>query len=278
MIDLSKTYPRVRHCRYLKTPVDTAWGPRRISDLEMILVVEGVFHYIDAQGLVVAHAGDIVIIEPDIEHLFVCKTGTPDGIHICAHFDLLDEAGQTCLLSQLNQALKRCVSPDDADYIRLLFEHAAEDFASYSKFHADVVNATVRVIWLHVIQKCSSRLMDEVSQNIQEMVAFVRANMTRPINRQDIARHVGYTPEHINYLFKKELGITPSRFINRERVIFAFNLISQENVSVKQAAMQSGFSSEYYFCRVFKDIFGHSPGRIKKYLHREIKHYYGNYQ
>ena len=278
MIDISKTYPRVRHCRHLKTPVGTTWGPRMISDLEMILIVQGVFHYIDTQGIVIANPGDIVTIEPDREHLFVCKKGSPDGIHICAHFDLLDMNGQSCLINQLDYTLKRCVTADNFDYVRMLFERAARDFASYSKFHADIVNATVRLVWLHVIQKCSSRLIDGMSHNFQEMVDYIQANITKPINRQDIARHVGYTPEHVNYLFKKELGITPSRFINRERVIHAFNLLCQEDVSIKQAAMQSGFSSDYYFCRVFKDIFGHSPGQIKKYLRRDIKHYYGKYQ
>ncbi len=278
MIDVSKTYPRVRHCRYLKTPVGTTWGPRKISDLEMILIVEGGFHYIDQQGIVSANPADIITIEPDKEHLFACKTGSPDGIHICAHFDLLDEDGQACLVNQLDYNLKRCVTAENFEYLRMLFEQAAHAFASYSKFHADIVNATVRLIWLHVIQKCSSRLVDNMSQNFQQMVDFVRSNITKPINRQDIARHVGYTPEHVNYLFKKELGITPSRFINRERVIRAFNLLCEEDVSIKQAAMQSGFSSDYYFCRVFKDIFGHSPGQIKKYLRRNIKHYYGKYQ
>ncbi len=278
MIEISKTYPRVRHCRCLSTPAGTVWGPRTISDLEMILVVEGVFHYIDQQGIVIANPGDIITITPDIEHHFLCKSGSPNGIHICAHFDLLDTSGQTCLVNQLDCTLKCCVTADNFDYTRMLFEQAASDFASYSKFHADIVNATVRLIWLQVVQKCSSRLMDGMSHNLQKMVDYVRANITRPINRQDIARHVGYTPEHINYLFKKELGITPSRFINRERIICAFNLLCEEDVSIKQAAMQSGFSSSYYFCRVFKDIFGHSPGKIKKYLRRDIKHFYGKYQ
>jgi len=49
-------------------------------------------------------------------------------------------------------------------------------------------------------------------------------------------------------------------------------------VSVRQAALQSGFSSQYYFCRVFKDIFGHSPGRIKKYLHRDLDNFFGKYK
>jgi AraC-like DNA-binding protein len=244
----------------------------------MILIIQGVFHYIDAHGIVIANPGDIITIEPDKEHLFACKKGSPDGIHVCAHFDLLDANGEMCLVNQLDYTLKRCVTADDFDYIRMLFEQSARDFASYSKFHADIVNATVRLIWLQVIQKCSSRLMDGMSQNFQKMVDYVRANITKPISRQDIARHIGYTPEHINYLFKKELGITPSRFINRERAIHAFNLLCQEDVPIKQAAMQSGFSSYYYFCRVFKGIFGHSPGQIKKYLRRDIQHYYGKYK
>ncbi len=232
MTDIAKTYPRVRHCRTLKTPVAMTWGPRIIPDFELILIVEGTHHYADAEGLVVANPGDIVTIEPEKEHIFRYESGPPNGIHICAHFDLLDKDGQACLISDLDCTPRRCVTMDNFDYTHMLFEQAAGDFSRYSKFHADIVNATVRLIWLQVVQKWSTEPQGVSCQAVQDMVGYVRANIIRPISRQDIARHVGYTPEHVNYLFKKELGTTPSRFINRERVIHAFNLLYEQDVSV----------------------------------------------
>ena len=273
MFNITDTYPRVRHCRLLETPVGTTWGPRTIPDFELIFVMEGCHHYIDAQGLTQAQPGDIITIAPHQEHVFRCESGPAMGKHACAHFDLLDSDGQVIsLLDQRDFQWQRVARVDDTSYARTLFEQAATAFASYGKHHLDIVNATIRLIWLQVVQKWSSSHVETVSETIENMIAFIRANLFRPINRQDIARYLRYTPEHVNYLFKKELGMTPSRFINRERVLAAFNLLHEgdTNMTVDEVARRCGFSSPYYFCRVFKDIFGHSPGRIKQHLHRRL--------
>lgn len=279
MQDIATTYPHVRHCRVLTTPAGTTWGPRVIPDFELILIVQGRHHYIDKRGCVPAEPGDIITIEPEREHVFECVAANrQEGMHICTHFDLLDRNGFTTLIPQLTASLQRRITVDDFAYTRMLFEQAARNFAQYSKLHTDIVDATVRLIWLQIIQKWSTKRDENISGVLDDMIAYVRTHFAQPISRRDIAEHVGYTPEHVNYLFKKELGITPSRYINRERVTHAFNLLYEQQISVQEAAERSGFANPYYFSRVFKEIFGHSPGRIKKYFHREIDHFYGTYK
>ena len=106
---------------------------------------------------------------------------------------------------------------------------------------------------------------------VNEMMEYLRTNMTRPISRVDLAEQFNYTPEHINYLFKKELGISPTRFLNRERAVMGFKLLSEDGLSVQQAANKTGFSSQYYFSRIFKDIFGYPPAKIKKYITGDLE-------
>ena len=71
---------------------------------------------------------------------------------------------------------------------------------------------------------------------VGEMMRFLRARLDQNVGRRDIAEAFNLTPEHVNYLFKQELGLTPTRFLNRERVLKATRLLQEGGLSVKEAA------------------------------------------
>ena len=66
-------------------------------------------------------------------------------------------------------------------------------------------------------------------------------------------------------LFKKEVGVSPSDYLLKERMSLAQQLISGgvtnrfSSYTVSQIAEACGFSEPLYFSRVFKKYFGVSP-------------------
>jgi transcriptional regulator GlxA family with amidase domain len=96
---------------------------------------------------------------------------------------------------------------------------------------------------------------------MQEMVGWLRQHLTEPVSRRDLAARLYVTPEHINAMFKKELGISPTQFVHRERVLLANRLMLTEGLSVKEAAARTGFCDQFYFSKVFKKVMGVPPSR-----------------
>jgi len=271
MENLSKLHLNVRHCRYMQDPAGREWGPRTIPDYELVMIVSGKYLYMDNAGQLQLGPGDFLFIEPNETHIFRKIPEPQNGIHICAHFDLVDSSGKTFYIHQADCRPQRKTRISDFDYVHRIFQKASEDFTSPSRFHREIVNSVIRQIFLRVAEKWFQAKRPAVSEMVNEMMEYLRANMLRPISRTDLARQFNYTPEHINYLFKKELGISPTRFLNRERAIKGFKLLYEEGLSVQQAAGKTGFSSQYYFSRVFKDIFGYPPSKIKKYITGDIE-------
>jgi AraC-like DNA-binding protein len=271
MENLSKLHLNVRHCRYMHDLTGMEWGPRTIPDYELIMIVSGKYLYIDNTGQLQLQPGDFLFIEPLTTHVFRNISDEQNGIHICAHFDLVDNSGKTFYMHQSGFTPQSKTRISDFDHVHKIFAKASEDFTSYSRFHREIVNSAVRQIFLTVAEKWFETKRLAVSKMVDEMMEYLRTNMIRPISRMDLARQFNYTPEHINYLFKKELGISPTRFLNRERAIKGFKLLYEEGLSVQQAASKTGFSSQYYFSRVFKDIFGYPPSKIKKYITGDIE-------
>jgi AraC-like DNA-binding protein len=94
------------------------------------------------------------------------------------------------------------------------------------------------------------------------MVAHLRAHLDRKITRRSLAREFGITPEHVNALFKKQLGVTPTQFIHRERMQLAYRYLRDEGASVKEVATRVGFDDPFYFSRVFKRVMCRTPGSV----------------
>jgi AraC-like DNA-binding protein len=110
----------------------------------------------------------------------------------------------------------------------------------------------------HWQQPASTKL----SPRMEAMLAYIRGHLQQPLSRQTLASAFGLSPEHINLLFRRELGMTPSAVINRERVMLAYRLIHEQGKSVKEAAYAVGYQDPFYFSRVFKRTLGIPPSQV----------------
>lgn len=61
-------------------------------------------------------------------------------------------------------------------------------------------------------------------------------------------------------------GITPKQDIINARVQHAKTLLGLQNISLRDAAVLSGFQSEYYFSSVFKRVTGSTPAAFRRQM------------
>ena len=64
---------------------------------------------------------------------------------------------------------------------------------------------------------------------------------------------------HFNLVFKRHTGMTPKFYIDNVKMLMAVEMLSSNNMTVKQIAAQLGFSDQYHFSRRFRQIKGVSP-------------------
>ena len=60
------------------------------------------------------------------------------------------------------------------------------------------------------------------------------------------------------------MGMTVMDYVLKTRIVLAKNMLEKENVSISEVSGRCGFSSESYFCRVFKESVGVSPLKYRK--------------
>lgn len=84
-----------------------------------------------------------------------------------------------------------------------------------------------------------------------------------------IADAVGYSADYLSSLFKRSLGISIVCYTNQLRIKTAKTLLSNYDVSIREAAFSCGFSDEKYFMKVFKQLEGITPSQYKKSFGRK---------
>lgn len=78
-----------------------------------------------------------------------------------------------------------------------------------------------------------------------------------------IAEKMGVSEAYFRRLFKAEYGIPPAQYLVSLRLKNAKRLMGYPFLTLTECALQSGFSSLQYFCRVFKKETGTTPGKYK---------------
>lgn len=75
----------------------------------------------------------------------------------------------------------------------------------------------------------------------------------------DFAALSGKSREHTQREFKKHYGTTPGEYVSSQRLNFARNLLCTSNLSVLEAALESGFSNLSWFNELFRRTYGTTP-------------------
>jgi signal transduction histidine kinase/DNA-binding response OmpR family regulator/ABC-type sugar transport system substrate-binding protein len=96
-------------------------------------------------------------------------------------------------------------------------------------------------------------------QLVRRACAFIQAHYTDTITRDDIARHVGMSPDYLTDCFRRELGVTPMVYLNRWRIREAKSLLDRTSLPVTDIALRVGFSDLSHFTRMFHREVGVSP-------------------
>lgn len=79
-----------------------------------------------------------------------------------------------------------------------------------------------------------------------------------------LAEQLGISEVYLRKLFKEAYGVSPSSYLTSIRLKNARTLMRYTFLTLEECAVQSGFSSLQYFCRIFKKETGISPGKYRK--------------
>ena len=240
-------------------------------DPQLILCICGFleFGYLDQAKptLMTIEAGQVLFIAPGRTHTIQALSGDTviSGFHFEPVAGRLFRDIRTCLNPLPNT---RTVLGTELPAIQSLFIALASIYGSHQQYR----DAALRTLCHHILLRLASLWRagegdTAKERRVEEMLTYIRENYQAPVTRRVLGARFGMSPEHVNYLFKKELNTTPTKVINRERCIRAYDLLSRQSLSVKETAYEVGFNDPAYFSRVFQRLMHQPPNDVKTGRH-----------
>lgn len=94
---------------------------------------------------------------------------------------------------------------------------------------------------------------------VQKAVTYITTDLSADLGLKALAGQLNMTPSYLSSLFKKEMGVTLTDYVNQQRIAHAQHLLLDTSLPIKSIAQQCGIADLNYFMRLFKRMAGVTP-------------------
>ena len=105
-----------------------------------------------------------------------------------------------------------------------------------------------------------------------KITAFIDQNFYLPIDMDTLCQHVSYSRSDISRIFKSDMGMTVSEYIQLVRIRNAQSLLRDTSLSIQEVSYSVGIDDPLYFSKIFRRLSGQSPRDYRNQARLEKPH------
>ena len=108
------------------------------------------------------------------------------------------------------------------------------------------------------------------SHQVERICNYIGRNIFQKITLEDIADYTELTDTYLCRIFAKEMGISIHRYIQREKITVACNLLEHTDRPISEISVYLGFKSQSNFAAIFKKWRNMTPTEYRDINYREV--------
>lgn len=247
------------------------------APMEIIMVLEDSYTIGTNKEEFVLGINDIAIIAPGTVHS--CTGGS--GRRIVFQIDIgslirvQDKLPMVLTNNGVTLVTKDTFPDIHEECVRLMKEINNEYFSNLQLMELSILSKTAQMLVLISRSSAGMSNIKETHPNrwqehllrFDDICNYIQNNCTENLSLEAVAEMNGFSKFHFSRLFKEYTGTTFYRYVNNCRISNAEMLMSNEDMSITDVAINSGYSSISAFIRMFKEIKGCTPSEFRK-LHQ----------
>ncbi|MBE5103441.1 AraC family transcriptional regulator [Priestia aryabhattai] len=253
--------------------------PHKHSFFEVCYVLEGQGTYIDMGSTYHIKENTMFLSRPDVLHQIKSDTGL---FLLYVGFELIEsDSSEKCitLIEEAKQCSEVVIDVKEDEAASLMWKSLLIQAAkSESALFEEILSSLAHSLILSLIQSfvvtsnCHSQKTVQKKSSLVLTLAklYIKDNLSNSIKLTDTATHLHLSSRHLSRLFKDELGVSYSEYVQNVRIQRAATLLKTTDLSIRDIAQETGFPDVHYFTRVFTATMHSSPGRFRA-LYTKLK-------
>ena len=240
-------------------------------EYEIFYLDEGSVTFGIEDSVTTATAGDVIFMHPGTNH-FVKKINNVGYHYYAMVFDnsVLGAEGEPLRNTLDVLRVSRFVKLPDSILERIKAATVCEKNKSFG--HELVVKSVLFEIIAHIITtnqyvEISKNVLSEQNHNVNAIdvtLSYIREHYRENITLDDILKITSYSKSHFIRLFKKNIGMNLTDYINKYRIEKSCLDLIYTSKNVTEIATENGFNTVQYFSKTFKNYMGCTPKQYQR--------------
>lgn len=233
------------------------WGGRNITVAfnKFYYLTEGDFH-IEIDGRVYeGKPGQLFLLPSNSDqyyHAYNSNTARKKWIHFNSN------CGKKDLFELLN--VGDYIEVDDPDYISGLFDSILNHGSHHSVEDILIVKSDILQLLSYYLSKAQLKYSAPIlDSRFEAVLRYIDEHISEEIRLTDLSQLVYLNPNYFIRCFKNRIGMSPMEYILMTRVNRAKYYLQSTALPIKDISFMCGFSTVYYFDRIFKRYTGITP-------------------
>ncbi|MDO5540511.1 MAG: response regulator [Eubacteriales bacterium] len=140
------------------------------------------------------------------------------------------------------------------DYMRTVM--SMEDYEDIRTWFLEKMMQVCRSVQNHNEERSESL--------VEKAMVYIQENYSKEISLDDVSREVNISPYYFSKMFKEEAGENFIEYLTRIRIERAKELMRNQEMSIKEIGILSGYGDPNYFSRIFKKQTGETPREYRE--------------
>ena len=244
-------------------------NPHNHAEFELLLFRSGTADVTVGSEEYQVGDGDMIFVNPFEVHSlkFNSSAETPSRLCICFDCGILIDKKTAERIMNRDILITHCIKKENAKYFSEIFLKVIDAYNEESEISDSEISAYLSLMFARLIKEsyfCENINSQENAEFCLRVLKYIENEYEFDISSKSAADSLSYNHSYFCRVFKKNFKKTFSEYLTMYRIANSKSMLSDNKMSVAEAARKSGFGSYSYFSKCFKKYVGVLPSEYKK--------------
>ena len=234
---------------------------------ELFYVVKGSGHFLINNETFDVKEDDLIIVNANVTHTEYSKDSNPleyivlgiEGMAILKDIkDGDDSYGEYSILNY------KAYKDEVLFYLKKLLKEASEK----DELYKEVTHNLLLLLIINIVRRTSTKLVISSTENISKECAYIKKyidnNYSTNITLDSLSELTHMNKFYLVHIFRRFFKVSPINYLITKRLKEAAHLLQSTDLSILNISTSVGFTSQSYFCQIFKKNYNMSPSAYRK--------------